>query len=136
MFKNIKHSFLAGSILFSLLGAYYLFLGIGAPISKGLPAVLPVFAVLIFAIWMKNTNPLYRMDRAARKNLIKPYQRGHSHKALLSVIFIAVIFGVIGISLLLGAGAVQAFYIGMGFPVMLYGLVSLNVSYRMQQKAG
>ena len=133
-FENVKHSFLSGSTLLSLIGAYYLFLGFGASNTKGFPAVLPIFVVLFFAIWMKNKNPLYSLDRAARKNLIKRYQWqwGAGHKVLLSFVFFAFIISVIGVSLVLGADALQAIHIGLGLPLVLFGLVSLIVSYRMQ----
>jgi len=133
-FENVKRSFLGGSILLSLIGAYYLFLGFGASITKGFPAVLPIFAVLFFAIWMKNKNPLYSLDRATRKNLIKRYQWqwGADNKVLLSFVFFAFIISVIVISFLLGADPLQAMHIGLGLPLMLFGLLSLIVSYRMQ----
>ena len=137
-FESIKHSFLAGSTMLCLMGAYFVFLAFSYPISKGFPTILPIFAVLFFLIWMKKNNPLYKMDRAERRNLIKPYQSrwGERLKDLLAFAFFAVMIATVWISLLLGAGALQALYIGLGLPIMIYGLVSLILSYRMQPKAG
>jgi len=136
-FESVKHSFIGGSILFILLGVFYLILGFGASIINAFLVFLPIIAVLVFAIWMKKNNPLYKLDRASRKNLIKAYQWqwGERHKVLLTLVFTAVIFVVFGISLLLGADYLQAVYFGLGFPLMIYGLVSLTASNRMQPKA-
>ena len=137
-FESVKHSFIGGSTLFIMIGVFYVFLGYGASIINGYLAFLPMFAVLVFAIWMKKKNPLYQMDRAERRNLIKPYQPGwvERHKNPLVFAFFTFMIATVWISLLLGAALIQAINIGVGLPILLYGLASLFISYRIQPKAG
>ena len=132
-FENVKNAFLWGSVWLLIFGAFYIFLGLLGMNIAGLGVSLAVVfgLVIIFDRYRKKYNPLYQLDYASRKNIIKKYYL-FEPKTWMRFASFAVIGIFVGGTYLLGQNFRQAVLIGLGFPVFIWGLISLVFTLKMK----